>query len=55
MKTNFKDSNFQQITFFHQLKYKTVKYAVKFTAHFFVVSDTLTSSALVFKTLTWTS
>ena len=56
MKTNFKDWNFQQVTPFYHLRItKTVKYAVKFTTQFFVVSDTLTSSALVFKTLTWTS
>ena len=53
--TSFKDSNFPQSTLFHQLKYKTLKYAIKFAAQFFVVSDTLTSSALVSKTLTWKS
>ena len=51
MITNFKDSNFKKITFLYQLKFKTLKYAIKFTAQFFFVSDTLTSSALVSKTL----
>ena len=57
--TNYKQISkiqiLQQITVFHQMKYKTLKYAVKFTVQFLVVSDTLTSSALVSKTLTWKS